>query len=191
MANMKDMTAAIEAAAAAKTGAATTVHGHLDEEQLKNMKLEELKALAKDMDLDAKKCKTKADYVALISAEEVTTELPDGEIQDGEQLEGEGAGLDVKLETEDGQDQDADQDQDDSQNQDDGPEAADGYVLVTYTGMVNLRDMDCNVEAQIMQGTTFKAVAKLTRQGREWYVVLDQAGKQHLIAADVVRFMQE
>lgn len=188
MANMKDMTAAIEAAAAAKTGAATTVHGHLDEEQLKNMKLEELKALAKDMGLDAKKCKTKADYAALISAEEVTTELPDGEIQDGERQEGEADGLGVKPETLESED-DQDQDDDQGDSQDDGPEVADGYVLVTYTGMVNLRDMDCNVEAQIMQGTTFKAVAKLTRQGREWYVVLDQAGKQHLIAADVVRFM--
>ena len=43
----------------------------LDPEQLSAMKLAELKALADEMGVDASGCKTKAEYVNAISAEEV------------------------------------------------------------------------------------------------------------------------
>lgn len=62
--------------------------GHLDAKQLSSMTNAQLKQLAEDMGLDAAKCKKKADYIELITAEEVIVP-PDGEeyddtVDDGE-----------------------------------------------------------------------------------------------------------
>lgn len=53
--------------------------GNLDAKQLSTMKKEELIALATDMGLDTSEAKTKADYIALITAEPVEVEEPETE----------------------------------------------------------------------------------------------------------------
>lgn len=57
------------------------VTGHLDARQLATMTNAQLQALAGDMGLDASKCRKKADYIELITAEEVNVP-PDGEGED-------------------------------------------------------------------------------------------------------------
>lgn len=52
--------------------------GHLDAEQLKTMTNENLKKLAMEMGIDTAKCKKKDDYIAAITAVEVTTDNNDG-----------------------------------------------------------------------------------------------------------------
>ena len=64
-----------------------------------------------------------------------------------------------------------------------------GRALVTYTGLLNLRDDQLHVVGQDMQGQVFPVVAKREQDGKTWYRVENQAGKQFLISGDVVRFM--
>ena len=70
------------------------------------------------------------------------------------------------------------------------PEAIGGRVLVVYTGMVNLRDMDGNVDDLAMQGQTFPVCGRLVRDGATWYKITDREKKLHLISAEVVRYME-
>lgn len=72
----------------------------------------------------------------------------------------------------------------------DGPEGIGGRVLVVYTGMVNLRDMDGNVDDLAMQGQTFPVCGRLVKDGATWYKITDREKKPHLISAEVVRYME-
>lgn len=193
MANMEEKMAQVEAQAAAKAAGnakadTDLITGHLDAEQLKAMKMPELKALANDMGLEYAFNIKKDDLVALIAAQPVQAEkaaIVDGDV-DPDAATGAAGGLLVNTEPK------AD-DQDDPEEDDEDPACVDvelkGCALVTYTGMVNLRDEDMNVVDQAMQGQVFPVVGKREKDGAVWYRVEDRHGKECLISADVVRYM--
>ena len=62
-------------------------------------------------------------------------------------------------------------------------------VMVTYTGMVYLRDHELRVDGLAIQGQTFKTTGTVQRDGATWYKIEDRERKQHLISANVVRCM--
>lgn len=201
MTNMEEMMASVEAAAAMEAGApeaaaaATTVTGHLSADDLAEMKMPDLKALANEMGLEYPGNIKKADLVKLIAAEQVEVDLTDAEVEivDDEVAD---AALGVILD----EDQTDAEDQTDDDQDEDQTDAADvdldcedvklsGRVLVTHTGMVNLRDEDLNVVERAMQGQTFKVVGRRSVEGVTWYRIENQAGDHRLIRADLVRYM--
>ena len=201
MANMEEMMASVEAAAAMEAGApeaaaaATTVTGHLSADDLAEMKMPDLKALANEMGLEYPGNIKKADLVKLIAAEQVEVDLTDAEVEivDDEVAD---AALGVILDEDqiDAEDQtDDDQDEDQTDDADVDLDCEDvklsGRVLVTHTGMVNLRDEDLNVVERAMQGQTFKVVGRRSVEGVTWYRIENQAGDHRLIRADLVRYM--
>ncbi|MGN0998139.1 MAG: Rho termination factor N-terminal domain-containing protein [Faecousia sp.] len=160
MATMEEKLAQVEAQAAAKTATAAKddddlITGHLDTDQLKGMKMSELKALANDLGLKYAFNIKKDDLVAMIDAEPVQAEKA-AIVEDvgnteaaPEAADGLIVGVDLEAATEAG-DQDGD------------PVAAGedlacvdvklkGRAMVTYTGMVNLRDETLAVVDQVMQ----------------------------------------
>ena len=202
MANMEEMMASVEAAAAMEAGApeaaaaATTVTGHLSADDLAEMKMPDLKALANDMGLEYPGNIKKADLVKLIAAEQVEVDLTDADVEivdDEVADETLGVILDV--------DQTGDEDQTDADGQDedqtDDPDVdldcedvkLSGRVLVTHTGMVNLRDEDLHVVERAIQGQTFKVVGRRSVEGVTWYRIENQAGDLRLIRGDLVRYM--
>lgn len=199
---MEEKMAQVEAQAAAKAAGnakadTDLITGHLDAEQLKAMKMPELKALANDMGLEYAFNIKKDDLVALIAAQPVQAEkaaIVDGDV-DPDAATGAADGLlvntDPDADTQD--DPEEDDDQDDPEEDDEDPACVDvelkGRALVTYTGMVNLRDEDMNVVDQAMQGQVFPVVGKREKDGAVWYRVEDRHGKECLISADVVRYM--
>ena len=195
MTNMEEMMASVEAAAAMEAGApeaaaaATTVTGHLSADDLAEMKMPDLKALANEMGLEYPGNIKKADLVKLIAAEQVEVDLTDAEMEivDDEAAD---AALGVILD-EDQTDDDQDEDQTDDADVDLDCEDVklSGRVLVTHTGMVNLRDEDLNVVERAMQGQTFKVVGRRSVEGVTWYRIENQAGDHRLIRADLVRYM--
>ena len=208
---MEEKMAQVEAQAAAKAAGnakadTDLITGHLDAEQLKAMKMPELKALANDMGLEYAFNIKKDDLVALIAAQPVQAEKTAivGADVDPDAATGAANGLLVNTdhEADDQDDPEEDDDQDDPEEDDDqnDPEEDDedpacvdvelkGRALVTYTGMVNLRDEDMNVVDQAMQGQVFPVVGKREKDGAVWYRVEDRHGKECLISADVVRYM--
>lgn len=192
MASIEDKMAAIEAGAAKAAGAdqdEELITGHLDEEQLKEMTVKELKALADDMGLKYDPKIKKDDLVALIAAEPVQAEkaaIEDGDVDQTDATEAaDGLLIGVDLAA-------ADPEEGDPQCKEITLHKEDkvaGRALVTYTGLVNLRDDQLHVVGQAMQGQVFPVVAKREQDGKTWYRVEDQAGKQFLISGDVVRFM--
>lgn len=190
---MEEKMAQVEAQAAAKaagTAKADTdlITGHLDTEQLKAMKMPELKALANDLGLEYAFNIKKDDLIAMIAAQPVQAEkaaIVDGDV-DPDAATGAADGLLVNTDPEAGT-------QDDPEEDDEDPACVDvelkGRALVTYTGMVNLRDEDMNVVDQAMQGQVFPVVGKREKDGAVWYRVEDRHGKECLISADVVRYM--
>ena len=195
MTNMEEMMASVEAAAAMEAGApeaaaaATTVTGHLSADDLAEMKMPDLKALANEMGLEYPGNIKKADLVKLIAAEQVEVDLTDAEMEivDDEAAD---AALGVILD-EDQTDDDQDEDQTDDADVDLDCEDVklSGRVLVTHTGMVNLRDEDLNVVERAMQGQTFKVVGRRSVEDVTWYRIENQAGDHRLIRADLVRYM--
>lgn len=186
MANMEEMMASVEAAAAMEAGApeaaadATTATGHLSADDLAEMKMPDLKALANDMGLEYAFNIKKDDLVALIAAQPVQAEktaIVDGDV-DPDATTGAADGLLVNT---------------DPEEDDEDPACVDvelkGRALVTYTGMVNLRDEDMNVVDQAMQGQVFPVVGKREKDGAVWYRVEDRHGKECLISGAVVRYM--
>lgn len=176
MASMEDMMKAVESAAAKKAGTGT-VKGHLSADDLKKMKLDDLKVMAEDWGLNVSNCKTKADYVAALTAEEV--EAP---------TEGEGvltAEEAAALKPEDVLTVETDTDPQEPEDHRDFT----GVVMVTYTGMVYLRDHELRVDGLAIQGQTFKTTGTVQRNGATWYKIEDRERKQHLISAEVVRYM--
>lgn len=202
MANMEEMMASVEAAAAMEAGApeaaaaATTVTGHLSADDLAEMKMPDLKALANEMGLEYPGNIKKADLVKLIAAEQVEVDLTDAEVEivDGEVAD---AALGVILDEDqpgaedqtDADDQDEDQTDDADVDLDCEDVKLSGRVLVTHTGMVNLRDEDLHVVERAMQGQTFKVVGRRSVEGVTWYRIENQAGDHRLIRADLVRYM--
>lgn len=200
MTNMEEMMASVEAAAAMEAGApeaaaaATTVTGHLSADDLAEMKMPDLKALANEMGLEYPGNIKKADLVKLIAAEQVEVDLTDAEVEivDDEVAD---AALGVILDEDqtDAEDQTDDQDEDQTDDADVDLDCEDvklsGRVLVTHTGMVNLRDEDLNVVERAMQGQTFKVVGRRSVEGVTWYRIENQAGDHRLIRADLVRYM--
>ena len=202
MANMEEMMASVEAAAAMEAGApeaaaaATTVTGHLSADDLAEMKMPDLKALANEMGLEYPGNIKKADLVKLIAAEQVEVDLTDAEVEivDDEVAD---AALGVILDEDqpgaedqtDADDQDEDQTDDADVDLDCEDVKLSGRVLVTHTGMVNLRDEDLNVVERAMQGQTFKVVGRRSVEGVTWYRIENQAGDHRLIRADLVRYM--
>lgn len=199
---MEEKMAQVEAQAAAKAAGnakadTDLITGHLDAEQLKAMKMPELKALANDMGLEYAFNIKKDDLVALIAAQPVQAEkaaIVDGDV-DPDAATGAADGLlvntDPDADTQD--DPEEDDTQDDPEEDDEDPACVDvelkGRALVTYTGMVNLRDEDMNVVDQAMQGQVFPVTGKREIEGVAWYRVEDRHGKECLISADVVRYM--
>ncbi len=174
MAGIDEKLAAIEAAARQQTGdeeSTDMIDTRLDPGQLKEMTLKELKALATDMGLEFDKSVKKDGLITLIAAEpvQITAET----IEEGEDTQ------DVAQEN-----QEAAVAQEPAD-----VEMVQGRVLVTYTGMVNLRDGDLNVVGHAIQGQVFPATAKKTDATGTWYMIEDQTGKPFLISANVVRFM--
>lgn len=202
MANMEEMMASVEAAAAMEAGAteakapATTVTGHLSADDLEEMKMPDLKALANDMGLEYPGNIKKADLVKMIAAEQVEVDLTDTDVEivDDEVAD---ETLGVILD----EDKTGDEDQTDADGQDedqtDDPDVdldcedvkLTGRVLVTHTGMVNLRDEGLHVVEQAMQGQVFKVVGRRSVEGVTWYRIENQAGDLRLIRGDLVRYM--
>lgn len=201
MANMEEMMASVEAAAAMEAGApeaaaaATTVTGHLSADDLAEMKMPDLKALANEMGLEYPGNIKKADLVKLIAAEQVEVDLTDAEaeIVDDEVADAtlgvilDEDQTDAEDQTDDGQDEDQTDDADVDLDCEDVKLS--GRVLVTHTGMVNLRDEDLHVVERAMQGQTFKVVGRRSVEGVTWYRIENQAGDHRLIRADLVRYM--
>lgn len=195
--NMEEKMAQVEAAAAAKvagTAKADTemITGHLDVEQLKGMKMTELKALASDMGLKYPFNIKKEDLAALIAAEPVQAEkveIADDAVDPDAAPDVTDAMLIVPDPAAD------DTGKDDPEEDDADLECIEleqkltGRVLVTYTGMVNLRDDALAVVDQAMQGQVFPVNGKREKNGAVWYRVEDRHGKERLISADVVRYM--
>ena len=195
--NMEEKMAQVEAAAAAKvagTAKADTemITGHLDVEQLKGMKMTELKALASDMGLKYPFNIKKEDLAALIAAEPVQAEkveIADDAVDPDAAPDVTDAMLIVPEPAAD------DTGKDDPEEDDADLECIEleqkltGRVLVTYTGMVNLRDDALAVVDQAMQGQVFPVTGKREKNGAVWYRVEDRHGKERLISADVVRYM--
>ncbi len=201
MTNMEEMMASVEAAAAMEAGApeaaaaATTVTGHLSADDLAEMKMPDLKALANEMGLEYPGNIKKADLVKLIAAEQVEVDLTDAEVEivDDEVADAtlgvilDEDQTDAEDQTDDGQDEDQTDDADVDLDCEDVKLS--GRVLVTHTGMVNLRDEDLHVVERAMQGQTFKVVGRRSVEGVTWYRIENQAGDHRLIRADLVRYM--
>lgn len=174
MKSIEEKMAAVEAAAAAKTGQAAPpadveartmgdmIVGHLDRAELELWTVKDLKALAADMDLKTDGLKKSEIIDAIVEVEvAATAEEPDEE------------------ETEE------------PEREDDGQIAEiGGRVLVTFTGAVNLRDMRGNVDGGAFQGQVLPVHGVVERNGATWYKVEDRAGKEHLISGQVVRYME-
>lgn len=190
MALMDDMMKAVESAAAKKAGTGT-VKGHLSADDLKKMKLDDLKAMAEDWGLDVSSCKTKADYVAALTAEEV--EAPtEGEgvltAEEAAALKPEDV-LTVEPGTDPQEPEDHPEDHPEGHPEDHKDFTGVVTVMVTYTGMVYLRDHELRVDGLAIQGQTFKTTGTVQRDGATWYKIEDRERKQHLISANVVRCM--
>ena len=194
---MEEKMAQVEAQAAAKAAGAAQadtdlITGHLDVEQLKGMKMTELKALASDMGLKYPFNIKKEDLAALIAAEPVQAEKV--EIAD-DAVDPDAAPdvTDAMLIVPDPAADDTGKDDPEEDNADleciELEQKLTGRVLVTYTGMVNLRDDALAVVDQAMQGQVFPVTGKREKNGAVWYRVEDRHGKERLISADVVRYM--
>lgn len=193
---MEEKMAQVEAQAAAKAAGAAQadtdlITGHLDVDQLKKMKMTELKALANDMGLKYPFNIKKEDLAAMIAAEPVQVEKA-AIVEDAanpEDAAGAADGLIIDADQEAAPEAAAQEDDDTGE----GLECTDvpmkGRVLVTYTGMVNLRDENMAVIDQAMQGQVFPVTGKREIEGVVWYRVEDRHGKECLISADVVRYM--
>lgn len=195
--NMEEKMARVEAAAAAKVAGAVKadtdmITGHLDVEQLKGMKMTELKALASDMGLKYPFNIKKEDLAALIAAEPVQAEKV-AIVDDAVDPEAAPDAADALLINPDPDT--ADTGQGDHEEDDEDLECIEleqkltGRVLVTYTGMVNLRDDALAVVDQAMQGQVFPVTGKREKNGAVWYRVEDRHRKERLISAEVVRYM--
>lgn len=158
--------AAVEAAAAAAAGVPAKHRQEYTGEAMESMTMTELVKVAQGKGLDTKKAKKKADVIALILEADAARKTAEPEAAD-----------------------DLPQQQPPAEHSD-GPEAIVGRVLVVYTGMVNLRDMDGNVDDLAMQGQTFPVCGRLVRDGATWYKITDREKKLHLISAEVVRYME-
>lgn len=193
---MEEKMAQVEAQAAAKAAGAAQadtdlITGHLDVEQLKVMKMADLKALANDMGLKYPFNIKKDDLAVMIAAEPVQAEKATivEDAADPEDAAGAADGLIIDADQKAAPEAAAQEDDDPGE----GLECTDvpmkGRVLVTYTGMVNLRDENLAVIDQAMQGQVFPVTGKREIEGVAWYRVEDRHGKERLISADVVRYM--
>lgn len=194
---MEEKMAQVEAKAAAKAAGAAQadtdlITGHLDVEELKGMKMADLKALANDMGLKYPFNIKKDDLAVMIAAEPVQAEKAAivEDVTDPEDAADAADGLIIDADQEAAPEADA---QDEDETAAEGLECTDvpmkGRVLVTYTGMVNLRDENLAVIDQAMQGQVFPVTGKREIEGVAWYRVEDRHGKECLISADVVRYM--
>lgn len=179
MNSMEETLAAVEAAAAAAAGVPAKPHQEYTGEALESMTMTELVKVAQGKGLDTKKAKKKADVIALILEADAAQEAAEPTAADDlpQQPEGQTAAADT-------------QEEQPPTEHSDGPEAIGGRVLVVYTGMVNLRDMDGNVDDLAMQGQTFPVCGRLVKDGVTWYKITDREKKLHLISAEVVRYME-
>lgn len=193
---MEEKMAQVEAQAAAKAAGAAQadtdlITGHLDVEQLKGMKMADLKALANDMGLKYPFNIKKDDLAVMIAAEPVQAEKAAivEDVTDPEDAAAAADGLIIDTDQEAAPEAAAQEDDDPGE----GLECTDvpmkGRVLVTYTGMVNLRDENLAVIDQAMQGQVFPVTGKREIEGVVWYRVEDRHGKECLISADVIRYM--
>lgn len=193
---MEEKMAQVEAQAAAKAAGAAQadtdlITGHLDVEQLKGMKMADLKALANDMGLKYPFNIKKDDLAAMIAAEPVQAEKAAivEDVTDPEDAAAAADGLIIDAEQEAAPEAAAQEDDDPGEGLECTDVPMEGRVLVTYTGMVNLRDENLAVIDQAMQGQVFPVTGKREIEGVAWYRVEDRHGKECLISADVVRYM--
>lgn len=190
----EDIMASVEAAAAASTTPAAesvdTITGHLDAEQLKGMKMADLKALANDLGLKYAFNIKKEALIEMIANAPVQTERA-AIVEDVDPTVTEAApGLIV----EEGQDTapaiiPSAVELKEGEGDEEAAMELNGRVLITYTGMVNLRDENLDVVDQAMQGQVFRTTGKCEKNGATWYRVEDRHGKNYLISGDVVRYM--
>ena len=194
---MEEKMAQVEAQAAAKAAGAAKadtdlITGHLDVEQLKGMKMADLKALANDMGLKYPFNIKKDDLAAMIAAEPVQAEkaVIVEDVADPEAAAEAAAGLIIDADPEAVPEADAqDEDEDAAADLECTDVPMKGRVLVTYTGMVNLRDENLAVVDQAMQGQVFPVTGKREIEGVVWYRVEDRHGKECMIRGAVVRYM--
>lgn len=179
MNSMEETMAAVEAAAAAAAGVPAKPRQEYTGEALEGMTMTELVKVAQGKGLDTKKAKKKADVIALIL-----------EADAAQAAAGTAADDDLPQLPEEKPAAAAAREEQQPAEHSDGPEAIGGRVLVVYTGMVNLRDMDGNVDDLAMQGQTFPVCGRLVRDGATWYKITDREKKLHLISAEVVRYME-
>lgn len=190
MASFEEILAGVEAAAAGASPESAiktdTITGHLDVEQLKGMKMADLKALANDLGLKYAFNTKKEALIEMIAAVPVQTEK-----EAIVEITGDTAAEDVDhgliLETTEEDDNHGDPTADAKEEVTD--EELEGRVLVTYTGMVNLRDENLAVVDQAMQGQVFPTTGKCEKNGATWYRVVDRFDRERLISAAVVRYM--
>lgn len=190
MASFDDILASVEAAAAASATPAAesdgTITGHLDKEQLKEMKMADLKALANDMGLKYAFGIKKDDLIDMIAAVPVQVEKEAiVEITDDAVTEEAAPGLAMETTEKD----DNAVDPTPAAEEEGADEELEGRVLVTYNGMVNLRDENLAVVDQAMQGQVFTTIGKCEKNGATWYRVVDRFDRERLISAAVVRYM--
>ena len=190
MASFDDILARVEAAAAASTTPVAesdgTITGHLDKEQLKEMKMADLKALANDMGLKYAFGIKKDDLIDMIAAVPVQVEK-EAIVETTDTAVAEETAPGLGLETTEKDDNAVDQTP--AAEEEGTDEELEGRVLVTYTGMVNLRDENLAVVDQAMQGQVFTTTGKCEKNGAAWYRVVDRFGRKLLISAAVVRYM--
>lgn len=190
MASFDDILASVEAAAAASTTHAVesdgAITGHLDKEQLKEMKMADLKALANDMGLKYAFGIKKDDLIDMIAAVPVQVEK-EAIVGITDDAVTEEAAPGLAMETSEKDDNAVDPTT--AAEEEGADEELEGRVLVTYTGMVNLRDENLAVVGQAMQGQVFATIGKCEKNGATWYRVVDRFDCELLISAAVVRYM--
>lgn len=190
MASFDDILASVEAAAAASATPAAesdgTITGHLDKEQLKEMKMADLKALANDMGLKYAFGIKKDDLIDMIAAVPVQVEK-EAIVETTDTAVAEETAPGLGLETTEKDDNAVDPTP--AAEEEGADEELEGRVLVTYTGMVNLRDENLAVVDQAMQGQVFTTTGKCEKNGATWYRVVDRFDRERLISAAVVRYM--
>lgn len=188
---MEEKMAQVEAQAAAKAAGAAKadtdlITGHLDVDQLNGMKMSELKALANDMGLKYAFGIKKDDLIDMIAAVPVQVEK-EAIVETTDTAVAEETAPGLGLETTEKDDNAVDQTP--AAEEEGTDEELEGRVLVTYTGMVNLRDENLAVVDQAMQGQAFTTTGKCEKNGAAWYRVVDRFGRKLLISAAVVRYM--
>lgn len=162
----------IEAEAAAQTGTELGTVEH--EKDLEEMTAKELTAMAENMGLQPGKGLKKEKLMEMIKAAQEAAAAP---IEEGElelQIPETSAVEEVPAEP----------------GQGILEKAASGRALVTYVGMVNLRNEALQVVRQVLHGQVLKVVGIREDEKGRWYRVECPGGREYLISAETVKYIK-